>query len=247
MHRVLTWVFRRLSVAFYWLSCYFFRTTLFLGSRYEVVGLENVPKKGAFVLAANHLNFLDPPILGAAVHRRVIFMAKIEIFSWPVFGGVSRLYGAIGVRRFEADLSALRKGQAVLRGGKVLGMFPEGTRAKGEGLLRPWPGAALIAMRSNALIVPAAITGTDGPLWRRALSPFSRPHVRIEFGKPFHLPETKRPKAEDINAGTHQIMRHIAAMLPERYLGEYGEALLRGETPGVEEALAEADQPTGGS
>ncbi len=246
MRKPLKWVFRRASWVFFWIASYFWRLVIFLMGSWKVEGRENVPRHGAFIVASNHLNFLDPPIIAAATHRRVIFMAKKEIFQWPIVGGICRLYGAIGVRRFEADLSALRRGQAVLKGGRVLGMFPEGTRAKGHGLLRPWPGAALIAMRANALIVPAAISGTDGPLWWRLLNPFARPHVTVRFGEPFRLEHTKRPTAEQISAGTHEIMRHIATMLPPQYLGDYGEALLRGETPPPESPApqpAAADAP----
>ncbi|HWO93345.1 MAG TPA: lysophospholipid acyltransferase family protein [Dehalococcoidia bacterium] len=206
------------------------RGLAFAFTRWRVEGREHVPREGSVILVANHITNLDPPILATATHRHVTYMAKQELFDLPVIGFVFRLYGAFSVRRFEADLAALRQAQNVLKGGQVLGMFPEGTRSRGSGLGAPYPGAALIALRSNALIVPAAITGTERLMGLGLiLFPFTRPRITVRFGEPFRLPQTARPRPDDIKRGSMQIMRSIAELLPEPYLGPHGRALLAGE------------------
>lgn len=234
MSRIGSAVFERVSAVVYWALNWFARGVMFTCARFTIEGYEHVPRSGAFVLASNHMGMADPPVLAASTRRRVVFMAKREIVRWPLVGQIIYLYGVVSVRRFGADLSALRRSQAILRRGDGLGMFPEGTRARGDGLGRPWPGTAVIALRTNALIVPAAIWGTRGFLWPRVLwAPVTRPRITVRFGEPFHLPETKRASAEDARRGVTEIMRRIAELLPAEHLGEYGRAVLAGESPPV--------------
>ena len=210
------WIMRALLIAF---------------TRYRVEGRQHIPREGAFILAANHLSYTDPPTLAASARRHVIFMTKQEILRMPVLGLVARLYGSFGIRRGEADLSALRKAQGALNSSAVLGMFPEGTRARRRGLGRPHPGVALLALRTNALIVPAAIWGTQQILPRLPLVPFLRPRVTVRFGEPFRLPPVSRITAEEAERGARLIMERITRLLPPEALGEYGRSLLAGEKP----------------
>lgn len=207
------------------------RAQLIAFTRYRVEGRQHVPQEGAFILVANHVSYADPPILAASMPRRIIFMAKQEIFRMPVLGWAARLYGAFGVRRGKADLSALRQAQAALNSGAVLGMFPEGTRARGRGLGRPYPGVALLALRTNALIVPVAVWGTQEILAKFPLLPFLRPRVTVRFGEPFRLTPVFRITAEEAERGARLIMEHLARLLPPQALGEYGRSLLAGEEP----------------
>jgi 1-acyl-sn-glycerol-3-phosphate acyltransferase len=131
-----------------------------------------------------------------------------------------RMGGMIPVRRFEADLGALRRAQDLLRSGGCLGMFPEGTRSHGAGLGAGEPGSALIALRSGAPIVPIAIWGTEHVKLPRDLF-FKRTRVHIRFGEPFHLPTVRKATREDIESGTRRIMRAIAEMLPPEFRGVY--------------------------
>jgi 1-acyl-sn-glycerol-3-phosphate acyltransferase len=96
-------------------------------------------------LASNHLNLADALLLVSLVSRRIIFMGKIELWSTPIIGPLYGLYGCIPVRRFEADVGALRRAEKVLRHGHVLAMFPEGTRSPHPGLGKGHPGTAIIA------------------------------------------------------------------------------------------------------
>jgi 1-acyl-sn-glycerol-3-phosphate acyltransferase len=188
--------------------------------RYSVIGRENVPKDGPLIVVSNHLNNADPPLLGAAIGRRIRFMAKQELFQTKA-GIFYRWFGAFPVRRFEADLAALRRAQTILREGGVLGMFPEGHRSHGNGMGPPHPGTALIALRTGAPILPVGITGTEVIRSPKVL--VQHPPIRVVIGKPFRLPEAKRVSAAQVEAGTEEIMRRIAVLLPDRYRGLYAD------------------------
>ena len=99
----------------------------------EVVGLERVPAGGPLILAANHVHLLDPPLVAAVVSRRVHPMAKRELFEIPLIGWFCHAYGAFPVRRFSADMGALRVARNFLRNDEVVLMFPEGTRGRRAG------------------------------------------------------------------------------------------------------------------
>ena len=214
---------RRLLVRiFYHLNLLWVRALLMLATSRDVQGRENVPRKGALIVASNHLSNGDPPILTVAVPRQIAWMTKAEWFKTPVIGRLFRFAGMIPVRRFEADLQALRLAQRVLRDGGVLAMFPEGTRGGDKGLRAGEPGTALIALRSGTPIVPLAIWGTEHVKLPRDFFRHTRAHVR--FGKPFTLESSGRITRADVTRGTETIMREIAALLPERYRGAYKDA-----------------------
>lgn len=212
----------KLQTLFYWLNVKtWVQVIIWITVRKDFRGLENVPRRGPLIMTANHLNMADPPVLTAAMPRRIVWMAKKELFDIPVFGFLYHLFGLIPVRRFEADLSALRKAQQALRRGHVLGMFPEGTRSAGQGLKEGQPGTAVIALRTGAPILPVAIWGTEHVKLPRDL--FRRTTISIRVGKPYHLPQTRRPSKDDVAQATDEIMRRIAALLPPQYRGVYGE------------------------
>ena len=214
---------RRLALrAFYYFNLTWTRAVLMLASSRDIQGRENVPRKGALIVASNHLSNGDPPVLTVAVPRRIAWMTKAEWFKTPVIGPMLRLGGMIPVRRFEADLQALRRAQSVLRDGGALAMFPEGTRGGDKGLRAGEPGTALIALRTNTQIVPIAIWGTEHVKLPRDF--FRRTRVHIRFGEPFLLEASKRITRDDVARGTETIMREIAALLPERYRGVYKDA-----------------------
>lgn len=127
--------------------------------RIEVQGVENLPKEGGVLLCSNHIHNFDPIVVGISVKRPVYFMAKEELFTVPILGKMVPHLNAFPVKRGMSDREALRKGLTILKEGKVLGLFPEGTRSKtgelGEGLA----GAGFFATRSDAKIVPCAVIG----------------------------------------------------------------------------------------
>jgi len=205
---------------FYWVNIRSWMSALiWLVTRRHIKGRERIPRKGGLILASNHLNLTDPPILTVMMPRRVVWMSKQELFDIPVFGFVYNLFGCIPVRRFQADLRALRRSQEALRRGLVLGMFPEGTRSGESGLGRGEPGTALLAMRTNTPVMPVAIWGTEGVRLPRDF--FKRTSVHVVFGEPYRLAKPQRLTKEAVEEGADLIMRRIAELLPERYRGVY--------------------------
>jgi 1-acyl-sn-glycerol-3-phosphate acyltransferase len=205
---------------YYWVNVLtWVKLLIFLVIKKDIQGRENIPRKGPLILASNHLNLADPPILTAVMPRRIVWLTKQELFDIPVFGILYHLFGCLPVRRFEADLKALRRSQETLRRGLVLGMFPEGTRSGEQGLGQAEPGTALIAMRTNAPVLPVAIWGTENVKLPRDF--FRRTTVHIRYGEPFYLEKPPRLTKEAVAEGAGEIMRRIAALLPERYRGMY--------------------------
>jgi 1-acyl-sn-glycerol-3-phosphate acyltransferase len=212
-------VIDRLQTIFYWLNIWtWIKLALLIVTSRDVQGLENIPRKGGLIMTCNHFSVGDPPVLTGTFPRRIAWMAKQELFDTPIFGKLYNMGGFIPVRRFEGDLRAIRRSQEALRRGHVLGMFPEGTRSGGK-LGAGEPGTALIALRTGAPILPAAIWGTEHVKLPRDLLRRTRAHIR--FGEPYHLPKAARITKEAVAAGTEEIMRRIAELLPLEYRGEH--------------------------
>ncbi|MBA7678729.1 1-acyl-sn-glycerol-3-phosphate acyltransferase [subsurface metagenome] len=205
---------------FYYVARAIVRVLLKLLTRCQVKGRENIPSQGPLLIIANHLSLADPPLLGVSLGRKVIFMAKKELFHFRVIGYFIGSLGAFSVHRGQLDRKAMRQAYQVLADGLTLVMFPEGTRSR-SGRLRPaFPGPALIAMRSGAPILPVGIIGTEkirGVTWL-----LRRPRITVNIGSPFYLPpvSSRLTKAE-LAELTNSIMGHIAELLPPEYRGDY--------------------------
>jgi 1-acyl-sn-glycerol-3-phosphate acyltransferase len=194
------------------------RFILFLTSRVHLRGRYNIPRSGPYIIAANHLSWIDVPMVPAYVPRKVVYMAKEEAFHSKV-GWLVRFLGAFPVKRGEGDRQALRTAEDLLKKKKVLVIFPEGTRSKMCTLARAHAGLGMIALRSGVPVLPVAIWGSE-----HALKKFGVP-VTICYGEPVVFkPKGVKVTREEIEAATDEVMRRIAAMLPERYRGVYGEA-----------------------
>lgn len=206
---------------FYSIASFIVRTLLQLITRLEVTGVENVPLEGPVLIVANHLHFADPPILGAVLPRKVIFMAKSDLFSRFPLGLMVQAYEAFSVRRGQGDTRAIRQSLKILGSGKALGIFPEGHRSD-DGLLQPaHVGAAMVALRANPLIVPVGISGTRTFLrWPNFLQ---RPRVVVAVGKPFRAEvDATQSLRQQQNQLTNEIMRRIADLVPAEQRGAYG-------------------------
>jgi 1-acyl-sn-glycerol-3-phosphate acyltransferase len=217
---------------FYWsLTIFVHYFVLPLYGRVSVTGVENLPREGPIIIAVNHLNDADPGIVATRIPRRLVFMAKAELFRVPVLSQLLRLYGAFPVRRNEADLSALRRSNEALNQGLALVLFPEGRRSGERArLVEAWPGTALIALRNKVPIVPCALTGSQHMgMPGMFLRVFRRYRITLTIGEPFFLPTPERVNTELAVAGTKVIMEKIAALLPEDYRGYYGDGRLQVE------------------
>ncbi|HEU4864218.1 MAG TPA: lysophospholipid acyltransferase family protein, partial [Candidatus Limnocylindria bacterium] len=164
---------------------------LFFGLRVE--GVERIPRNGAFIVVANHCSNLDPPMLGWAtghqIGRIVHFMAKIEMRRWPLIGWLATQSGVYFVRRGEGDRAAQRFSLEALADGRPIALFPEGTRSR-DGRMRSFKdGAAYLAMRSGASVLPVGIAGSHRMFPGRSRLPH-RTRVTIRVGEPFTLPHS---------------------------------------------------------
>ena len=148
--------------------------------RVKIVGTQNVPKEGALLFCGNHRTYLDPPLIVVTAGRHMRFMAKEELRKNPLFAFLGVLFEGIYVKRDEKDITALKEGLKTLKNGGCIGIFPEGTRnglEKNDGKIKN--GAAYMALKTNAKIVPVGIIGPA--------KPFSK--NEIIYGEPIDLSE----------------------------------------------------------
>ena len=206
---------------FYHASCLVLRVLFKLATRWRVRGRENVPNEGPLLIVANHINLTDPILLAVSLDRRVIFIAKEELFRSRFSSYfLGRGFGVFPINRGRIDKKALRQANQVLADGQVLVMFPEGTRSENTQLQSAFSGSALIAIRRGVPILPVGIFGTEkikGIAWL-----LHRPQVTVNIGHPFYLPPVKGKLAKtELAELTNFIMRRIAKLLPPEYRGNY--------------------------
>lgn len=150
-----------LCARWYWFVRWAVRVFFFrLSGGFRIVGTANVPRSGPLIVSPNHVSNLDPPAIACSIPRMITFMAKSELFKVPIFGPLIRSLGSFPVHRGEADTEAIRLALRLLGEGRAVLVFPEGTRGDGEELLPFNRGAALLAKRSGAPVLPVGIVGT---------------------------------------------------------------------------------------
>jgi 1-acyl-sn-glycerol-3-phosphate acyltransferase len=153
------------------------------------VGAENVPHTGGVIVAPNHLSWADPPAVACTCrHRRVLAMAKEELWKNRLFGWVIGQIGAFPVRRGEADPEAIKFAVQVLNEGECLLMFPEGTRSDGRRMLPITRGVAMLARKTGVPVVPIGIVGTS-EVMPPDRAPKRKREVIVAYGKPFTYAE----------------------------------------------------------
>lgn len=178
--------------------------------RWKVQGAENMPTEGPVILAINHVSMWDPVVAACSVKRKVYFMAKEELFSIPILGSIFSRLGAFPVKRGHGDMNAIRQSLAILKGGGVLGLFPEGTRSKTGEIQKGLPGMVLLMEKSQASVVPVKIRGTSNMFtkgWGK---------ISVVVGKPMSAKMLKAPEGVENRREwiAHQIMRAMIE-LPE--------------------------------
>ena len=156
--------------------------------RGTLIGRENIPKQGSFILVSNHGSLLDPPILGHAVGRNISFMAKSELFRIPLLGFIIKACGAYPVKRGIADKTTIKIACDKLSNNNSIGIFIDGTRQKDGRVNKPKQGAALLAYKNQKLLLPVAIINSHRLVRLRFLLPFFTKIV-IKVGKPIDPPK----------------------------------------------------------
>lgn len=183
---------------------------------WRVTGREHIPRKGAAILASNHISYLDPPLLGSAIWRPAWFMAKAELFEKPALAWLCRGLHAYPIRRGAADRAALKQTLDFLAKGDMVAIFPEGTRSETGELGPPELGVGMIALRSGAPVIPIAISGTNQmlPHGAKMLHPA---RIRVKIGRPIHFPAPteKRIDREAYAQVAQQIIEAIARLQRE--------------------------------
>ena len=160
--------------------------------RPKILGLENIPAEGGFILSANHVSNWDPPFLGTFSSRPVCYMAKEELFKNPVFGAAIRALNAFPVRRGAADKTAIKNAVKILKESKCLGLFPEGTRSKTGKIGKAESGVSILAAMTKVPIVPAAIVNTE-----KIFSADEKfPRLVLVIGRPIYFNGNAKDKDE---------------------------------------------------
>jgi len=157
----------------------------------QIYGAENVPQEGPLVVVSNHASHFDPPIVSNCVGRPVAFMAKEELFKVPVLKQAICLYGAYPVERASADRSAIRNALSALEQGWATGLFLQGTRTKDGRITAPKLGAAMIAAKAQAPLLPVSLWGTQKILVKETPIPRAVP-VTVRIGSLIDPPKTAK-------------------------------------------------------
>jgi 1-acyl-sn-glycerol-3-phosphate acyltransferase len=218
---------------FYWIMKHLIAgpllRTLF---RPQLTGADNIPKSGPVILASNHLSFIDSVILPLVIKRRVYFLAGSNYFT-------GRGPGAWALRRFllatgmipldrsggKASEASLNAGLGVLAQGRVLGIYPEGSRSRDGKMHRGRTGVARMILESNAKVVPVAMIGTDKVM---AVGSSSLKFVKVglSFGKPLSFDRYQGIEGDRavLRAITDEIMVEIRALSGQEYVDNYTSA-----------------------
>ncbi len=181
---------------------------IFLGLKTE--GLHNLPETGPVIIAANHVSNWDPILVGVALPRPIHFMAKAELFQFSLLGSILKGLNAFPVKRGTADRNAIRQALRHLQSGEIIGIFPEGARRKVVAKTAIHSGVAMLAIKSGAVVVPVAVSGTAGRFpcgWFQDL--------RVRVGKPLNLESYhgERPNSALLERASQEIMAQINLLL----------------------------------
>lgn len=168
--------------------------------RIEVIGAQQIPPSGGVMLCSNHKSYWDPVTLGVGIERPIRYMAKSELFKVPLLNLLIRALGAFPVKRGRVSKDAIRQSIKMLESGGLIGIFPEGTRNKEElGMAKR--GAAMMAIRADATIVPAAIIG-NYRLFRKMKVAYGKPLRASDYGA-----EREAELTQDFMAEIHRLLQ----------------------------------------
>ena len=189
--------------------------------RMDISGVECVPHHGPLIVVCNHISFNDPPLLVASLPRPLFFIGKQELFQNPLSRLAMRVFHVSPFNRSSVGIDAVRTMMQNLERDRAVVIFPEGRRSPDHTLQRGMLGVVYLALKSQAPILPVAVTGTDRfPIWRIAF-PFRR--MKTSIGPPFTLPVIEgRVSRAVMSSLLDLVMGRIADQLPPELRGVYG-------------------------
>ncbi|MCX6063485.1 MAG: lysophospholipid acyltransferase family protein [Caldiserica bacterium] len=185
--------------------------------KFHVVGLENVPRHGPGLICGNHCSYLDPMLAAFAVPRKTYIVSRKEMYEQPLLGPFIRRLGGVRIDRESlADKGALQKVLAIMDHGDLCMIYPEGTRSPDGRLQIPHNGAAFLAVKSGAPVVPMAIIGSY-ECWPRQKRIPRVGRITVRIGQPitYHLPPERESRKEDLTAISMDIMGRIRTLQEE--------------------------------
>ena len=199
--------------------------------RMEVTGRECVPPYGPLIVVANHISYNDPPVMVASLSRSLDFLGKKELFVNPISRFMMKQFRVHSLDRTASGVNAMRTALQLLAQDRAVVIFPEGHISAHHAMEEARPGAAYLAIKSQAPILPVGIYGTEKFPPKRMPFPLCR--FRVNIGPPFTPPVLEGRITHDvINSVLDMIMYRIAALLPKEYQGVYatGQARERSES-----------------
>lgn len=215
------------------------RFILFVTCNVNKKALKAVPRQGPLILIGNHINFLD--VLAALTFsypRKIFFLVKKETFETPFLRFLFNTWESIPVDRGTADFQALNKAAEVLNQGHFFGIAPEGTRTKDGRLIKAHTGVVVIALKSEATIMPVVQYG--GEKFFKNFKKLRRTKITIQVGAPFMIgPGSTYPDKKERRLIADEIMYQMAKLLPAEYRGYYSDLsktttnYLKFDVPGI--------------
>lgn len=184
--------------------------------RVKIIGEENIPETGSYILCGNHVHALDAPVIIVTAKRKIRFMAKEELQKNKIISFFAKVFEVIPVKRGTADLDAIKLSMKAIKDGDILGIFPEGTRngmAKHSSIKA---GAAFMALKTNTPVIPVGIQGT--------FKPFTK--VVINYGKPIDFSKYAvnkgKPDKEHLEIVSEKIMEEIVKLRDNKEIKKIG-------------------------
>jgi 1-acyl-sn-glycerol-3-phosphate acyltransferase len=200
-----------------------FRLIFYILCRVKVTGKENVPRRGAYLIAINHISLYEAPFILSFWPSAPEVIGAVDIWSKPGQSTLARLYGGIPVHRGEYDRRAIDAGLNVLNSGRPLLIAPEGGRSHVPGMRRAQPGIAFLMDLVQVPVLPVGFIGTTDDMMDQALHR-KKPRIEMRIGKPFYLPHSEGKggaRRESRQRNADLVMYRIADLLPVEYRGVY--------------------------
>lgn len=212
----LTWWRKIIRLFVRWVS----NLIVFIWARVELSGLENIPPRGPALLVSNHLGDADVIVGFVYAPLNVETIIKIEIYDIPILGWLMHAYGVIWVHRGQPDRRAIRVVLEALKEGRIVGIAPEGRESLSGSLEEGTNGAAYLALKADAPIIPVTFTGSENKRVFQNMKQMRRTSITVQIGRPFRLDRSDDLR-QSVKNGTEKIMRTLARQLPPEYRGVY--------------------------